>query len=261
MVSTPQKIDRDENLLLLRKLSELPEDDEKNRTALLSVLTERNMGLVRAVAGRYRERLSSCPGTEMEDLIEIGVIGMLKAIRSFDLSYETTFSTYAVPLIVGEIRRHLRDDGPVKVSRDLRRRAYKVLYEKEEFIKKHGRDPTVSELSALAGTTETELVFLLDAASPVRSLSEPIGGDGEETFTLESVLGEEENAIDRLTDSLSLSEAVARLPEFERKIVALRYRKGLSQQQTAKILSVTQVKISRTEKKIFAFLKKELTGN
>ena len=252
--------DRDGNLALLRRYHETPETDTETRQALLTALTERNMGLVRTVALRYRDRLSSSPGTELEDLVEIGVIGMLKAIRSFDFSYETTFSTYAVPLIIGEIRRHLRDDGTVKVSRDIKRRSYLVLKQKEEFLRREGREPTVRELSRAAGVGEAELVFLLDAASPVHSLSEPIpgGGDGEEGFTLENVLCEEENEIDRLTDRLSLTEAVARLPEFEQRMLDLRYRRRLSQQQTAAILGITQVKVSRTEKKIFEFLRTEL---
>ena len=248
----------DENMTLLHRYHDAAPDDAKTRAAALSTLTERNMGLVRTVAARYRDRLSSSPGTEFEDLVEVGVIGMLKAVRSFDFSYETTFSTYAVPLIIGEIRRHLRDDGTVRVSRDIRRRSYLLLQKKEELLRVLGREPTVRELSAAAGVEESELVFLLDEASPVHSLSEPVSGGDGDSFTLENVLCEEENGIDRLTERLSLSEAVSRLPEFERRILALRYRGRLSQQQTAAVLGVTQVKISRTEKKIFAILRKEL---
>lgn len=259
--SAPSQRLQEENLLLLRQYHESANEEEKSR--LLAVLAERNAGLVRSVAYRYRDRIAAGGGgVDFEDLIQIGSIGMLKAIRSFDFAYDTAFSTYAVPLIVGEIRRFLRDDGTVKVSRDIRRRGYLVMQAKEEFLHRMGREPTVSELAQAAGEPQEELIFLLDAAQPVRSLSEPMSGDGhgeEDAFTLEHVLCAEENEIDRLTDSLSLRQAIAALPKGERDMLRLRYEKQLSQQQTAAILGITQVKVSRTEKKIFAKLREILT--
>lgn len=249
-----------ENLDLLHRCRDA--EDERERAAALTELTERNTGLVHAVAARYRDRLASHAGIEYEDLVQIGIIGMIRAARSFDFSYETTFSTYAVPLIVGEIRRFLRDDGMVKVSRDVKSRGFRVLRAKEEFIRKNRREPTVTELAQAAGETPEMLVFLLDAAAPVSSLSEPMaGGDGdEEGFTLEHVLCEEEDEIDRLTERLTLRAAVDKLSPRDRSILRLRYEKQLSQQQTAEILGLSQVKISRSEKKIFAFLRKEMDG-
>lgn len=249
-----------ENLDLLHRCRDA--EDERERAAALTELTERNTGLVHAVAARYRDRLASHAGIEYEDLVQIGIIGMIRAARSFDFSYETTFSTYAVPLIVGEIRRFLRDDGMVKVSRDVKSRGWRVLRAKEEFIRKNKREPTVTELAQAAGETPEMLVFLLDAAAPVSSLSEPMaGGDGdEEGFTLEHVLCEEEDEIDRLTERLTLRAAVDKLSPRDRSILHLRYEKQLSQQQTAEILGLSQVKISRSEKKIFAFLRKEMDG-
>ncbi|MBP3919157.1 MAG: sigma-70 family RNA polymerase sigma factor [Clostridia bacterium] len=249
----------EENLRLLHRYHDAA--DEAGRAAALSALTEQNAGLVHAIAARYRDRLASHAGIEYEDLVQIGTIGMIRAVRSFDFSFETTFSTYAVPLIVGEIRRCLRDDGMVKVSRDTKRRGYHVLQEKEKFLREKGREPTVAELSEISGETPESLVFLLDAAAPVASLSEPMaGGDGgeDEVFTLEHVLCEEENDIDRLTERLSLYDAVAKLPQLEQMILRLRYEKQLSQQQTAALLGLSQVKVSRTEKKIFAFLRGEM---
>ena len=249
-----------ENLDLLHRCRDA--EDERERAAALTELTERNTGLVHAVAARYRDRLASHAGIEYEDLVQIGIIGMIRAARSFDFSYETTFSTYAVPLIVGEIRRFLRDDGMVKVSRDVKSRGFRVLRAKEEFIRKNRREPTVTELAQAAGEAPEMLVFLLDAAAPVSSLSEPMaGGDGdEEGFTLEHVLCEEEDEIDRLTERLTLRAAVDKLSPRDRSILRLRYEKQLSQQQTAEILGLSQVKISRSEKKIFAFLRKEMDG-
>ncbi len=248
---------RDENIALLRQYHD--EENVQEKAALLARIVERNSALVRAVAGRYRDRIRNHSGMEMEDLYQIGTIGMIKAVRSFDFSYETTFSTYAVPLIIGEIRRYLRDDGTVKVSRDIKRRGYLVLQAKEEFVRRQGREPTVSELAQASGEAEELLVFLLDAAGPVASLSDPLGGDGDdEAFTLENVLADNEDAIERLTDRLSLHTAVEKLSERDRMILRLRYEKELSQQQTAAILGLSQVKISRTEKKIFAFLREQL---
>ena len=248
---------REENHALLRRYHE--ETDERVRAEALSAIVDRNAALVRAVAGRFRDRIRGHCGIEMEDLYQIGTIGMIKAVRSFDFSYDTTFSTYAVPLIVGEIRRCLRDDGTVKVSRDIKRRGYLVLQAREAFVRREGREPTVRELAAASGEAEEVLMFLLDATGPVASLSDPLGGDGDdEAFTLETMLADDEDEIERLTDRLTLRCAVDKLSERDRMILRLRYGRGLSQQQTAAILGLSQVKVSRTEKKIFAFLRTQM---
>ena len=248
---------KEDNLTLLRQYHET--DDPRRQEALLAQIVDANFGLVRAVANRYTDRIRHHSGIEMEDLYQIGTIGMIKAVRSFDFSYETTFSTYAVPLIVGEIRRCLRDDGMVKVSRDVKRRGYLVWQAKEAFYQRQGREPTTRELAEASGEDETLLVFLMDAAGPVASLTEPLGGESDdEGFTLEGVLADEDDAIERLTDRLTLISAVEKLSERDRMILRLRYEKSLSQQQTAAILGLSQVKISRTEKKIFAFLREQM---
>ncbi len=218
------------------------------------------MGLVHAIAGRYRERLLSHTGMEYEDLVQIGVIGMLRAVNSFDFSFATTFSTYAVPMIIGEIRRCLRDDGTVHVSRDIRRRGYHILGVREELRRQREREPTTKELAEAAGEPEEMLMFLLDATSPVASLSEPLAGEGEdgEDFTLAHVLCDEEDMFSRMTEHLTLRAAIGKLSAGDRAILRLRYGRLLSQQQTADILGLSQVKVSRTEKKIFAFLRAEI---
>lgn len=246
-----------DNLTLLHRYHDA--ECESERADALAVLISQNMGLVRSVASRYRDRLRSHSGIEMEDLCQIGTIGMIKAVKSFDFSYGTTFSTYAVPLIVGEIRRCLRDDGMVKVSRDVKRRGGIVMAAREQFQQRHGRDPTVRELAAASGEDEETLLFLLDAVGPVLSLSEPVGGEGDgDGCTLGHTLADEADEIERLTDRLTLHQAIAHLSETDKTILRLRYEKQLSQQQTAAILGLSQVKISRTEKKIFAFLRQEM---
>jgi len=181
---------------------------------------------------------------------------MIKASRSFDFSYNTKFSTYAVPLIIGEIRRFLRDDGQIKVSRQLKRSGITVMKASEEFIKNNGREPTLSELSSICNMPAEELTLVLEAVSPVQSLNESVGSESNLTF--ESMLADKDNKIDHLTESIALREAVSELDELSRKIIHLRYTKELSQQQTGSILGISQVKVSRTEKKIMQTLREAL---
>ena len=216
-------------------------------------LVEENMGLVRRVAYRFLDR-----GTEFEDLVQIGTIGMLKAIRSFSLERGTAFSTYAVPLIVGEIRRHLRDDGLLKVSRVYRRQGIALMHEKNRILSSEGREAGVAELAALCGISVEEAAISLDAISPVTSLSECVYG--EESLTYEGVLADAESSeeSERICDRVALSQCIGRLPPEWRKIVLLRYYRNLTQQQTANALGLSQVKVSREEKKILAALREAL---
>ena len=212
-----------------------------------------NMGLVRSLATRFRDR-----GTEMEDLIQIGTIGMIKAIRSFDLSRGTTFSTYAVPLIVGEIRRHLRDDGMIKVSRTYRRIGVALMNAQNRIRSEEGRDPTVGELAELCDISPEEAAIALDAIAPVSSLSETVYG--EEGITLEGTISDEDNDIEKLSDKIALNQAISRMQPLWQKIVLLRYYRDMTQQQTADRLGLSQVKVSREEKKIMAFLREQLVN-
>lgn len=240
-----EKTDSEDNLTLIAKA-------QNGDRAAMEQLISQNMGLVKNIARRFTGR-----NTEYEDLVQIGTIGMLKAAKSFDISFGTVFSTYAVPLIIGEIRRFLRDDGMIKVSRDVRKKGTAIMKAKEEFIRTHQREPKISELSELCGMSSEDIVYALDAVCPVYSLQETIGGE-EDGTTLESLTPASENEIENMTDKLALSEAIAKLDERSRQIVILRFYKDMSQQQTAEILGITQVKVSREEKKIFEFLRQEL---
>jgi len=231
------------NLILINRIKD-------GDAAALDELVRSNMGLVKNIARRFIGR-----GTDYEDIVQIGTIGMIKAARSFDTGYGTVFSTYAVPLIIGEIRRFLRDDGIIKVSRDLKKRALTVLKKKEEFQKLNSREPKISELCEICGLSRDEIVECLDATSPVCSLQDQIGDDG---MTIEAVTPSGESEIEKTTDLIALAEAVQSLDEQSRQIIALRFYRELSQQQTAKILGMTQVKVSREEKKIFEKLRKHL---
>ncbi len=221
-------------------------------TAALDELVEKNMGLVRKAALHF---ISS--GVELDDLVQIGVIGMIKAARSFDFSFETVFSTYAVPMITGEIRRFIRDDGPVKVGRELKSRGAKVMSARESFIKENGREPKLSELSEKVGLCEQDIVLAMEASSAVCSLNDTVGNE-EDGLTLEGSIPDVENCPERITDKLALAEAIRSLPPLWREIIALRYYKDMSQSETGKLLGLTQVKVSREEQKILDSLRAAL---
>ncbi len=235
------------NLALLERVQ--AGDSEAEAT-----LVEENLGLVRKVARRFLDR-----GTEYEDLVQIGTIGIVKAIRSFSIERGTAFSTYAVPLIVGEIRRHLRDDGPIKVSRIYKRQGVSLMHEKNRILTEEGREPGIAELATRCNLTVEEAAISLDSISPVTSLSEFVYG--EDTVTYEGILSDEESETEseRICDRVALAQCIHRLPPLWRKILLLRYYRNMTQQQTANALGLTQVKISREEKKILAALRQELS--
>ena len=209
-------------------------------------LVEQNSGLIWSIARRYFGR-----GTDPEDLYPLGCVGFLKAVACFDSAYGTQLSTYAVPKIAGEIRRFLRDDGTVKVSRTLKERAAAIKLAREQLLAEHGREPALSELAARTGLSVQEIAVAESATAQTESIQRPAGEDG---FTLEELLTEgspEEALIERL----ALREAIAALPERERQVIALRYFHNLTQERCAAILGVSQVQISRIEKKAIALLR------
>ena len=219
-----------------------------DKAALEQLLTE-NTGLIRAVARRYWGR-----GVEAEDLIQLGSLGFLKAVAGFDLGFGTRFSTYAVPKIAGEIRRFLRDDGAVKVSRTLKERAAAIHQARDRLGKALGREPVLSELSEVLDLTAEEIAEAETAADPVASIHQPTGDGG---LTLESVLSDSPME-ERLVERLALRQALDRLPERDAKVIALRYFHALTQERTAKIIGVSQVQVSRIEKKALAHLRELL---
>jgi len=219
--------------------------------AATEALIKDNYTLVTSIAKRFVGR-----GCELEDLIQIGLIGMLKAIRSFDIERGNAFSTYAVPMIMGEIRKYLRDDGLIKVSRIRKQNGYSIMKAKEKFSAENGREPTVSELSVITGLSKEEISDSLDAISPVYSLSAMVGESEE--LTLENSLATSENPFESEIEKMALMETINSLDPVWKKIIILRYFKSLSQQETADRMGMTQVKISREEKKIFAYLRERL---
>ena len=199
-----------------------------------------NSGLVWSVAKRYFGR-----GVDSEDLYQLGCLGFLKAIDGFDLEFGTQFSTYAVPKIAGEIRRFLRDDGAVKVSRSVKERSASIKIARQRMTGELNREPTLSELSEELGLTVEEIAAAETATAHTESIQKE---NGEEGFTLESVLTDG-SMEEQLVEHIALREAVSNLPDRERLVISLRYYRGLTQEKAAKILGVSQVQVSRIEKK------------
>lgn len=210
-------------------------------------LVRENAGLIWSIVRRYYGR-----GAEPEDLYQLGCMGFLKAIRGFDLSYGTQFSTYAVPKIAGEIRRYLRDDGAVKVGRGLREQALNIFAARERLSHQLGREPVISELSAETGLTAEEIAAAELAAAPPESLQQELS-DG---LTLESTLRSSEGE-EAMMEKIALRSAIDTLPESEKKTILLRFFKGLTQAQTARILAVSQVQVSRLERRALERLRKD----
>ena len=212
-------------------------------------ILEENAGLIWSVVRRFYGR-----GVEAEDLYQLGCLGFLKAVRGFDDAYGTQFSTYAVPKIAGEIRRFLRDDGPVKVSRGLKERAAVIYGSRARLTARLGREPTVSELAEDTGLSVEDIAQAETAAGPVTSLQM----ETAEGFTLESVLGEngmEDNVVERV----ALRAAIDSLSERERQIILLRFYKNLTQEKSAKVLGVSQVQVSRLERRGLKRLRELMT--
>ena len=221
---------------------------EGAREAAERLVTE-NSGLIWSVARRFFGR-----GTDPEDLYQLGCVGFLKAIEGFDTGYGTQFSTYAVPKISGEIRRFLRDDGAVKVSRGVKEQAAKIRKARLLLEQRYGREPRLSELAEETGLSAEDIAFAETATGPADSIHRESGEDG---FTLELVLGDY-GAEERMVEQVALRAAVEQLPEKEKQVIALRYFHGLTQQSCARVLGVSQVQISRLERRAVDLLRKKL---
>ena len=218
-------------------------------------LVEENMGLVFMIGKRFLGR-----GHEMEDLCQIGSIGLMKAIDKFDSSFDVKFSTYAVPMITGELKRFLRDDGMIKVSRSLKEISYKTYKTKEDLEKKLQREPTIEELAGEMQMDREEIVMALEASNEVESLSKTIyQGDGTEICLIDK-LEETENENEKVLDRLLLEQGLKTLEKEEYELIRLRYFEDQTQVNTAEQLVKTQVQVSRMEKKILKKLRQELLG-
>lgn len=227
----------------LEELIQLAQSGDKEAS---EALVKENSGLIWSVARRFLGR-----GTEGDDLYQLGCLGFLKAVDGFDLEYGTQFSTYAVPKISGEIRRFLRDDGAVKVSRTIKEQAATIKIARSNLTNAMGREPTISELSEKTGFTPEEIALAETATAATESIQRETGEDG---FSLEDVLTDTQTE-ETLVERISLKQAISNLPQREKMVIQLRYFHGLTQERVAKILDVSQVQVSRIEKKALSNLR------
>lgn len=215
------------------------------------ILVAENSGLIWSVAKRFLGR-----GTDSDDLYQLGCLGFLKAVEGFDLEFGTQFSTYAVPKIAGEIRRFLRDDGAVKVSRGIKEQAYTIKTVRNHLTSALGREPTILEISRQTGFSPEQIALAETATAATESIHRESGEDG---FTLESVLTDTESE-ESMVEKISLRQAIEKLPQREGTVIKLRYFHGLTQDRVAKVMNVSQVQVSRIEKKAIAILRDLMLG-
>lgn len=241
-----EKVSYEDNLQLIPLAKE-------GNTEALNKLIEANLPLVTSISKKFTNR-----GYEYEDIYQIGCMGLVKAIKNFDEKYNVKFSTYAVPMIIGEIKRFLRDDGMIKVSRNVKSLAKKLHFDKEALTKKLNREPTVEELAQFSGMDKEEILFALESSASMQYLYEVIHQDDGSPVLLIDKLSE--NAIEdkNITEKLALKEALRNLDTKSRQIIVLRYFKDKTQIQVAKMLGISQVQVSRIEKKVLQEMRKQL---
>lgn len=216
-------------------------------------LVEENIGLVWSIVKRFSNR-----GYEPDDLFQIGSIGLIKSIQKFDLSYDVRFSTYAVPMIIGEIKRFIRDDGMIKVSRSLKEIANKVRIAKDTMIKKNGQEPTIEQLAIELDIDAEEIIMALESNAEVESLYKSIHqGDGNPIFLIDKI-EESVDENDKMIDKLLVRDVLQTLNSKERELIILRYFKDKTQTEIAKKIGISQVQVSRLEKKILKQIKEKL---
>ena len=220
------------------------------------VLTTQNLGLVHHIVKRFLGR-----GYEAEDLFQIGVIGLIKAIDKFNTAYEVKFSTYAVPLITGEIKRFIRDDGMVKVSRNLKENGMRVKYARERLNGSLGREPTLEEVAKEAALDTEEVLLAMEANIQVESIYKSVyQSDGNEIFMVDQIADKKDNAHEEVLNHLVIHQLLEGLDEQEQKLIILRYYQDKTQTEVAKVLGISQVQVSRMEKKILLGMRQKITG-
>lgn len=234
----------------MERICELIRQAKEGNKKAQEILVEENTGLIWSVVKRFQGR-----GYDKEDLFQIGSIGLLKCIDNFDLERKVKFSTYAVPLIMGEIKRFLRDDGLVKVSRSLKEASYKIKREKEHYEKLYNREPTLKEIAATLDMDESDILMAMESGQDVCSLHQVIYQNEGDEIHLEDKLEQQSDLIEQTVDNIYIQELLQKLNEQERKLIELRYFQNQTQAVIAGIMGISQVQVSRMEKKILEKLR------
>lgn len=233
------------------KVEDILKAQSGNQEVMTKLITE-NSNLIWSIVTRFKDR-----GYEIEDLYQIGCIGFIKSIKRFDSNFEVRLSTYAVPYILGEVKRFLRDDGPVKISRSIKELSYRIKIVQKEFINRKGRDAKVEELSKLLKVSKEDILIAIDSLNSVESIDRNLNDSDDLTLMdkLKSNVDEEKEIINRIT----IKSLMDKLDEKSKKIIMLRYFRGKTQSQVARLMGVSQVQVSRMEKKILNSMKNSLT--
>ena len=218
-------------------------------------LIENNKGLIWNIVKRFQGR-----GHDIEDLYQVGVMGFIKCIKRFDSSFEVKLSTYAVPYILGEIKRYIRDNGPIKISRSLKEMATKVMTIKTEYYRKNGREIKLEEMAKILKISKEELSLVLEAVQPVDSIDEQLYEESGDGMTLLDKIGGQKDEASEITNRLCIEQIIKNLKDQEREVILLRYYRGKTQTEIAKILGITQVQVSRIERKTLQLMKMKLAG-
>ena len=214
-----------------------------------------NLRLVLSVLQRFSGRCDN-----MDDLFQVGCVGLIKSIDNFDLSLNVQFSTYAVPMIIGEIRRYLRDNNPIRVSRSIRDLAYKALQAKEKLTKEFGKEPTVEQIAKEVGVDKEEIVFSFEAIQDPLSLQEPVYNDGGDSIYIMDQVSDSKATDEHWTDSLTIEQAMKKLNEREKMIIQKRFFDGRTQMEVASEIGISQAQVSRLEKNALKVMKNYLTA-
>jgi len=236
----------EETMELLRRTKA---GDQKAREELISG----NLRLVLSVIQKFAGR-----GENVDDLFQVGCIGLIKAVDNFNIDLDVRFSTYGVPMIVGEIRRYLRDNSALRVSRSMRDTAYKVLQAKEQYLSEHQKEPTIDEISKILGLRREDVVTALDAIMDPVSLFDPVYSDGGDALCVMDQVRDAKNTDDSWLERIALKEAISRLGERERKILAMRFFQGKTQMEVSAEVGISQAQVSRLEKNAINQIRKDL---
>ena len=242
----------------------LPVLNEEQKTQLLlaakagnsearAQMIQGNLRLVLSVVQKFAGR-----GENLDDLFQVGCIGLIKAINNFNTELDVKFSTYAVPMIIGEIRRYMRDNSSIRVSRSLRDTAYKAIYAKENYVKQNMREPTVQEIAQEIGIAKEDIVYALDAIQAPMSLQEPVYSDGGDALYVMDQISDHKNKEEKWVESLSLQAAMEHLNERERYIISLRFFDGRTQMEVARDVGISQAQVSRLEKNALRIMRQYL---
>lgn len=237
-------LSNEEKLILLKQIKE---GNNESRTKFINS----NLRLVLSVIRRFFSK-----GENADDLFQIGCVGLIKAIDNFEIEQNVQFSTYAVPMIIGEVKRYLRDNNSIRVSRSIRELAYKVVMEKEKFIKEKDREPTLEELSQILGVSKEDIVMSIDAIQTPISLQEPVNGNNIDNINIEDQISDKKNSDTYWAETITIIEAIKKLNEKEKMIIGKRFFEGRTQIEVAEEIGISQAQVSRLEKNAINHIKR-----